>query len=480
MRTLEKYANLNLLWIFPIIVPLGTILLSFYLQEWYWGLMDDAGILGAGHNFFERLSYFDRMLGGSGLFRPTFGLHSVIFYTLFEHTPVLMHVLKWVEAILALLLWGVAARRISGVGVTLPIFGAVALSFHYFYDSLFFISTHDVLGLLFMGAALNLYLAALDRNGWASFVGHVLVGMVLMFVGFGAKEPMVACGVGFGLSFLLLGQMDIQVRSKALILGSTLLGVAVLYGLAIKLFVQSGYSSSYSLTNFPKMLGNLVAWLRKDVFNHSPWLVIILVLGLAATRTGGTAHLISQFNIRRRWGMIFGTVLYGGYLLFLLPWNTTAYYAGPLGVFFAMPVSILVAVVWSESRIGVQVLIPVASLLFNMLVSQWALTRESLYHYDTQNLMTWVRGNPEFQLAADGGLVYCNAMEGGGAIPAHLGRDFGVLIPGFKYKGLDQSSFRAGQIMVYTPRFGSDTDTFSPDLWETQFYSKFWQVYVHK
>ena len=30
----------------------------------------------------------------------------------------------------------------------------------------------------------------------------LLSGMVLMFVGFGAKEPMVACGVGFGLSFL--------------------------------------------------------------------------------------------------------------------------------------------------------------------------------------------------------------------------------------------------------------------------------------
>ena len=88
-----------------------------------------------------------------------------------------------------------------------------------------------------------------------------------------------------------------------------------------------------------------------------------------------------------------GSVLYGGFLLFLLPWYATAYYSGPLGV-FAMPVSILVAVVWSETRIGGQVLISVASLLFIMLVSQWALTRESLYHYDTQNLMTWVRGNP--------------------------------------------------------------------------------------
>ena len=56
MQTLEKYANLILLWLFPIIVPLRTILLSFYLQEWYWGLMDDAGILGMGRNFAERFS----------------------------------------------------------------------------------------------------------------------------------------------------------------------------------------------------------------------------------------------------------------------------------------------------------------------------------------------------------------------------------------------------------------------------------------
>ena len=113
-------------------------------------------------------------------------------------------------------------------------------------------------------------------------------------------------------------------------------------------------------------------------------------------------------------------------------------------------------------------------------MSQWALTRESLYHYDTQNLMAWIQGNPAFQAAARSELVYCNAMEGGGAIPAHFGRDFGVSMPGFKYQGLDQNLTRSGEIMVYTPRFGSNTDIFAPDLWDTMFYSKFWQVYVHK
>ncbi len=80
MRTLEKYANLNLLWVFPIIVPLGTILLSFYLQEWYWGLMDDAAILAMGRNFAERLvnDYGARGFSG-GRMQFTFSLRSAIF-----------------------------------------------------------------------------------------------------------------------------------------------------------------------------------------------------------------------------------------------------------------------------------------------------------------------------------------------------------------------------------------------------------------
>jgi hypothetical protein len=480
MRTFEKYSNLKLLWLFPIIVPLGTILLSFYLQEWYWGLMDDAAILGSGNNFAERLSYLNTYNGTAGMFRPTFALHSVVFYTLFEDSPVLMHVLKWIEAILTLLLWGLAVHRISGSANTLPKFCCIALSFHYFYDSFFFISTHDVLGLLFMGGALNLYLAALDSPKPVNSVLQSLLGVLLMFIGFGAKEPLVTCGAAFGLSFLALAQMEAQVRARALYLGSSLLVISILYGLTIKLVVQGGYTSSYSFTNYSRMLGNFWGWVNKNLLNHSPWLVIVFVLGLAAAKTPASRKLFFQFGLRQRWGMLLGLLLYGGYLLFLLPWNTTAYYAGPLGVFFSIPVVIFVAQILPQTSIALQVFTPVAALLFNMLVSQWALTRESLYHHDTQNLMAWIQGNPAFQAAARSELVYCNAMEGGGAIPAHLGRDFGVSMSGFKYQGLDQNRIRSGEIMVYTPRFGSSTDIFAPDVWDTMFYSKFWQVYVHK
>ena len=86
MRTFEKYAYLNLLWVFPIIVPLGTILLIFYLQEWYWGLMDDGESLSAGRTVVERFANdFGRRSFSFGRMQFTFSLRSAIFYTWFEH-----------------------------------------------------------------------------------------------------------------------------------------------------------------------------------------------------------------------------------------------------------------------------------------------------------------------------------------------------------------------------------------------------------
>ena len=123
MRTLEKYANLNLLWIFPIIVPLGTILLSFYLQEWYWGLMDDAGILGTGRSVSERFVNYLTVLVGGGRLQFTFALRSALFYTWFENYPVVIHLLKLVEACLMLLVWGLAVGKVSGKQYAPLIFG---------------------------------------------------------------------------------------------------------------------------------------------------------------------------------------------------------------------------------------------------------------------------------------------------------------------------------------------------------------------
>lgn len=299
-------------------------------------------------------------------------------------------------------------------------------------------------------------------------------------VGMGAKEPMVSSGVAFGISFMVLGFMDKSTRSRPLLSGAIILVISFGYAVSLKLLVQSSYTASYSFFNLPRMLGSFSSWVRKDFVNHSPWILLVVVLVFWLFSSRPKSQSLSLFTQKQQWGMLTGVLLYVGYLLILLPWNTISYYAGPLGVYFAFPVSIFLAQILPTTRPLLQVLVPVAALIFNMFVSQWTLTRESLYHYDTQNLMAWIQGNPEFQTAALSKLVACNAMEAGVAIPQHLARDFALALPSFSHRGANPDGYQPGRMLVYTPRFGSPADVFSTDEWITMFYSKYWQVYLKR
>ena len=476
MRLLEKYANLNLLWTVPVIVPLGTILLSFYLQEWYWGLMDDLQFLQSGTNTSERFVNYLAALAAFGHFNPTSALRSAVAYTWFEHAPVLVHVAKWAEACLMLLAWGIAATRVSGRISALPIFGSIALSFHYLYDTFFFLSTHEVIGVLFLGVALNGFLTAVAAKSRGAFFAWLVPSIVCLLIGLGAKEPMVSTGVAFGISFIALGVAEKSTRSRALIIGALVLLLSVGYAITLKLWVQSSYTASYTFSNFPRMLVSLTSWVRKNLLNHSPWIIIALMLVLTPSSHYRKVQAWPVFTRKQQWGMLTGLLMYGGYLLILLPWNTVSYYAGPLGIYFAFPVAIFIAQTLPLSGPIIQIMVPIFALLVNMFVSQWALTRESLYLYDTQNLMSWIEGNPDFQNAAHSKLVDCNAMEAAGAITGHLGRDFALALPGFIHRG--PNNYPPGRIMVYTVRFGSPTDIFPAKEWATLFYSKYWQVYL--
>ena len=125
------------LWLIPATVPLLTILASFYLQEWYWRLMDDGGLISDGSPTTKRFSSIFRGFLAFGEFKPTFALHQAVFYSLFRYSPISMHVLKWIEAWLVLFVWGAAGKNISGKRVSVPIFFAVSLSFQYLYDTFF-------------------------------------------------------------------------------------------------------------------------------------------------------------------------------------------------------------------------------------------------------------------------------------------------------------------------------------------------------
>lgn len=476
MRTAKSSLALSLLWLMPAMVPLVTILISFYLQEWYWGLMDDVQLLGSGTNIPGRFVNYLAVLVAFGHFNPTSAMRSAVIYTWFEHAPVLVHVAKWVEACLMLLAWGIAATRVSGKVAALPIFMSIALSFHYLYDTFFFLSTHEVIGLLFLGVALNGFLTAVAAISRVTLYASLAPSICCLLIGLGAKEPMVSSGVALGISFLVMGVADKSTRSRALFISAIVLLLSVGYAFSLKMWVQSGYTARYSFSNIPVIVASFTNWIKKDLFNHSPWIIISLLLVLPSYKHHLRMQARSVFSQKQLWGILTGLLLYGGYLLILLPWNTISYYAGPLGIFFAFPVAILIAQILPLSDSIIQIIIPIFALLFNMLVSQWALTRESLYHYDTQNLISWIEGNPDFQNFARSKLVDCNAMEAAGAITSHLGRDFALDLPGFIHRG--PGNYPSGRILVYTPRFGSPTDVFPIEEWTTLFYSKYWQVYL--
>jgi hypothetical protein len=460
----------------PAIVPLVSILVSFYLQDWYWGLMDDVQLLESGTNISERFVNYLAVLIGVGHFNPTSAMRSAVIYTWFEHAPVLVHVAKWVEACLMLLAWGIAATRVSGKISALPIFISIALSFHYLYDTFFFLSTHEVIGLLFLGVALNGFLASVETVNRGTLYAFLALSICCLLIGLGAKEPMVSSGTALGISFLVLGVANKSIRSRALFVSAIVLLLSVGYAFSLIIWVQSNYTSSYSFSNIPRMLSSFSSWIGKDLLNHSPWIIIALLLVLPTSNQYLRTQARPVFTQKQLWGILTGLLLYSGYLLILLPWNTISYYAGPLGVFFAFPMAIFIAQVLPLSGSIIQIVAPIFALLFNMLVSHWALTRESLYHYDTQNLMSWIEGNLSFQNDARRKLVDCNAMEAAVAITAHLGRDFALDLPGFIHRG--PNNYPPGRILVYTVRFGSPSDVFPVEEWTTLFYSKYWQVYL--
>ena len=199
--------------------------------------MDDAGLISDGSPVTKR--FFSILLGflAFGEFKPTFALHQAVFYSLLRYSPISMHVLKWIEACLVLFVWGAAVKSISGKRVSVPIFIAVSLSFQYLYDT-FFLSTHEFLGVLFCSLALHCFLMGLLAPSQLQFTALFTGGVLSMVIGFGAKEPLVAVGVAFGIGLTILGWIESEIRSRALWVGLVNLVGTVTYGISLKMFAQ--------------------------------------------------------------------------------------------------------------------------------------------------------------------------------------------------------------------------------------------------
>src|SRR3990167_7337927 len=131
------------LWLFAVLPPILTLLLSFILMQWSWGLMDDLQILSSGSTVLEKAREYFRATNTFGQLRPIWALHSGFLYSVFENNPRAFYIFRLFEICLVLTIWTTASYRITRKRVSLALVPAITLSFHYFYDALFYLSSQE-------------------------------------------------------------------------------------------------------------------------------------------------------------------------------------------------------------------------------------------------------------------------------------------------------------------------------------------------
>lgn len=470
----EKANTVALLWFLAACVPIITIILSFILQKWNWGLMDDSNILTLGDNVFQRAWLWFQGLRSYGEFKPLTALHAGIFYTLFEKNPVGFYVFRALELSAVLFLWGLFAYRVTKNILSLALVAVIALSFHYFYDAFFYLSSAETIALFFLGLALNFFVYDLERIGLAW-----VLGLFFLLASFASKETFVSSGVAIGFSYFYLAWVN---RKKGpffrfSLIGFILAAVSFIYGICLFKLVKSGYTAGYAW-HIPKLISNFIVWLKKDFFNHAPWVftaILILVFKAFTKKEKIFA------NVLQKWGLFLGFLFYAGFLLVLLPWNTTSYYAAPLGLFFAFFLTVLLSDILSGLNLKLQLFAVVFALAFNQLVCLYALNRESTFQYDTGNLMGWLSGFSQSSKSGWNECVQTNAIEPAEAIPQLMNMQRGLAIKKFHWlTDTKQVLLNEGcDLYLYSPRY-SCADVGVLKDWEIIFSSKNWTMYKRR
>ena len=472
------------LWIFAVLSPLLTLLFAFLWQRWDWGLMDDVTILNSGAGWLERFQDYFRSTRLFGQFKPFYALHSAVFYTIFADLPKGFYIFRWLEIGLVLLIWATVAYRITGTRLAFWLVPTVTLSFHYFYDAFFYLSSHEIIGLFFLGLSLHCFIplardpvSSEPRDSSRRLLWQASAGILLLLCAFMSKEPFVACGFAVGLAFLLTGCGDRKRpdRRRGLWLGILILVMTIVYAGVLLTCVKSQYTSQYDLGNASKLWANLSAWCRKDALNHLPWIIAGAVVFFCSS---GAADQRRGMPALKIWGYLLAGLLYGCYTGILLPWNTVSYYAAPLGVFFALLTAVALADRIPRLHPRLQIAGVILALSFNQMVCQYALTREAGYQYDTANLMRWIEQDSGLRDNAEA-VVRSNAMEPAAAIPGLINRRRGWALKPFRWTTNpdDGTTEEGGRYYLYSPRFHS-LDLAKLQGWDIVFLSKTWTMYV--
>lgn len=474
-RSSDVKIPFHILWWIPAVVTLSVILMEFTLGAWSWGLMDDHGMVEISGGTWERFTKLTKSLWGSGRFPFTSMLHHAVFYKFFADSPRLFFVFRWVEVILAVGLWGGLAARVTRKYLAASLVFAVTLGFTKFYDAFFFLSSQEIHGILFSGAAAWLFFEAIksrlegeDKTRWR----YAVCGLACLVLAFGSKEPFVAVGMALGVSVAGLGIFNRRLKG-ILALGPGLFFFSLGYALFLKLVLMKGYSARYGLTDWPKIWENIQVWFQQGFLQHVPWLVMagmVLVFGKKQ----------EPADIKLFWGRLLGVLLYFGYLLMILPWSGWGHYVTPLGVFFAFLITVFMAGRLAALPPLFSGVLIAVSLGMNLILGGSAIRFHSDYQYDTANLARWLAENVVFERETELGFVSGgNAMEPCQTIVQHVEFAHGKQYKPFVYTPQVKEILRNPRMKYYLWKTdGGDQDLRRlGNMWSPVFVSRSWVLF---
>ena len=474
---MDKKNDFVFLWALAAVAPLLMIGGSFFIDQWTWGLMDDMSLLSQSGWWGKRC--FDLFQGFLtwGTCRWTYAAYAATFYPIFENAPKFFYIFKMLIVVGTLLIWGKNAQMLTQCRTALFLLPVVALSYYFFYDSFSYLSIQEPLGLFFSGLAIFCFikgciLTAVEVKPLR--LGMILGGVVFMVLGVCSKEVFLSVPLAFGAALMLWA---FHYRRKDMgIFAGMLIFVAIGYAVFLKFFFQHGYSSSYDLRNWNKISTNLIVWLKCSVVYHLPWLVLMLVGGIAQWRKRAAISL-GQPAV---FGVIASVFMYGLFLVLLLPWSVNSFYAIPLGILFAFAAVVVLAEFLETAPAWVTRGVVFLMLGFNIIVCAQAFGNMVAYRNDTAQLLDWVQYNKQFHLDLDQGFgLATNATEAGVAIPALLEKERRIKIPVFSAMPKVRDIVYDQKVIyyLYCVSYGDQDLRLINEMWSVVFSSKTWILF---
>ncbi len=473
-----KKFNISSAQVWPILafIPLIVILVSFILGGWSWGLMDDYKFMNIPGNILQRImSVFPTSIS-TGRVVPVYYVHAAIFYKIFAYSPTAFYIFRWVECVFALGLWALLASRVTRSQFAAPLFLLVALSFYKTYDAVFFLSTNEILGVLFFGLSATFFLNAFEQrleNGGRVRKWPFLFGIFFLLLAVGCKEPFFAVMAALGGGSIVVSFIH---RKKGLMgFGIASLLTAIGYAIFLRVLVVKDYSATYASINFNVIGQNILVWVRNDLAYHTPWILLAAILMIFVKSSS-----LKRWTATRLWMFMVGSIAYIAYVLILLPWSTWGHYATPLGIFFAFTIAVLLADRVEALRPAHFIALAVGSFVFALVVSASALRFHSVYQYDTANLMKWLATNSLFEHEmALGAVVRGNAWEPCETIVAQVNGIYGKGYKNFVFTPNVREILADPRTRYYLwgPKWGDQDLSRLGEMWTPMFVSDHWVLF---